>query len=138
MCTMPIITVRVNPDSRYEIISRAVRCGCDWNVSVCGGSRHHIGAVTIYSPETSSCPESPELSLSFPGHKDIFVSQLFAREFLQAFHSRVVVSAGIHIDHATQEEIQLLIQSSKKCCQLLLQAIAQGDSSSLPGETSSS
>ncbi len=130
MCIMPIVTVRVNPDSRYEITGRAVRCGSDWNVSVCGGSLHHIGAVTIYSPETSPGSEAPDLSLSFPGHKDVFISQHFAREFHQAFHSRVVVSAGIHIDQASPEEIQLLIQSSKECCRRLIQTIRRGESSS--------
>lgn len=107
------LSVSVNENSRFEIIAIAILCGSDWSISVLGGTRHHIGSISIYDSNST-------LTQCYPKHKDDQISTYFAQQICNTFHCRVVVNAGIHVDNASKEDIQLLLKYSKKCCSLLI------------------
>ncbi len=103
-----------NTNTKHEITIVAQFCGADLNVSVFGGDKPHIGAVAIavanidgyerkYSP-TISC-------ISVLDHKDEEVARYVAKELSKCLNSQVVVTAGIHIDNATSEDISIIMEN---------------------------
>ena len=117
---MKTFQVSIAENTKYEIIATAVQCGNDWNVTVCGGSLHHIGAVVVFYEHSGS--RSTERIL-LPKHKDDVVAWYFAEKISEALRCTVCVTAGIHIDCATKEELGILVQNSKECCDKLLDKI---------------
>ena len=71
-------------------------------VLIYGGDKSHIGAVSI----TDSNTDKNLTSVVFPGHKDHLISDIWARELSLRYNCRVVVSAGIHFDKITRDEIK--------------------------------
>ena len=101
---MDSICVNIAPDSIYHIRATATRCGSDWNVAVCGGSAHHVGAVAlaVYEPVRDSATVS---TLSVYTHRDDRVASRMAKELSRTLKCTVCVSAGIHIDHVVSLEV---------------------------------
>lgn len=87
------------------------------HVSICGGSRPHIGAVSIVSPE------GERRTWQFPGHKDGVVSERWAEALSRAGFRPVVVEAGIHYDALRQEEIAAVVALTDKMLKEILEAL---------------
>lgn len=115
------ITVSVAQESPYGIVATAIACEKDWSITVCGGTKHHVGGIaTAYW-------ESAQLQLhsfAFPSHKDHYVALMFAEQISRFSHTQTAVVAGIHVDDASDEEIGIMLQNSQSCCDLLLQKLA--------------
>ena len=73
------------------------------HVSVYGGSRTHIGAVSIVDPE------GRQTDVEFPGHKDGVIAGRWASAFGRIL-CPVVVEAGIHYDALDRKGIQEVLQ----------------------------
>ncbi len=86
------------------------------NVLIAGGEHTHIGAVTMISPEGE--PQS----IQYPGHKDSVLADEAAKKLYEKFHCPVTVSAGVHYDDITKEEITEVVQCVRK---MLEQVISQ-------------
>ncbi|WP_073237500.1 hypothetical protein [Desulforamulus putei] len=78
-----------------------------------GGEKPHVGAVVLSIPRPSlqdpcqlSCNSSV---LPMLGHKEDEIAKPLAEKLAKHFKQPVVLVAGIHIDHATAEEIKLLL-----------------------------
>ena len=69
------------------------------HVSVFGGERTHIGAVSIVDPAGA------QQDLQFPGHRDAAVASKYARTLSRAGIRPAVVEAGIHYDNITPETL---------------------------------
>ena len=95
--------------------ARAYYLGDDIVVSVGGGTRYHIGAVSIgvYEPERDSATVS---TLCVYSHRDDSVSAYFAKKISREMKCTVSVSAGIHVDSAGENQIELLSKLSRECC----------------------
>ncbi len=95
------------------IFMNVIKVGSDLCVSVFGGDKPHIGAVALASPRMSlddpSLPSSSASVMTISGHKE----DLLARELSLLLSSQlkcvVSVSMGIHIEKATQEDIESII-----------------------------
>ncbi|MCL2493325.1 MAG: hypothetical protein FWF33_04705 [Clostridiales bacterium] len=98
--------------------------GNDIQITVGGGERDHIGAVALAEPSVTVHPVTGEAVslaagetsgfsriqlLSAAGHKDAAIAQMFAGAFCGTFQVNVAVVAGVHVDHATDEEIDILM-----------------------------
>ncbi|MFV0528970.1 MAG: hypothetical protein ACK5MN_09670 [Lachnospiraceae bacterium] len=114
-------TVSVGNGSRYEIIATAIACGNDLTIAVCGGTLHHVGAISTAYWEGSHLRLH---TYGIPAHRDHLVAEMFAARFARHFHNHTAVSAGIHIDDTVKTEIELLLHNSQDCCELLLSALA--------------
>jgi len=73
-----------------------------------GGERSHVGGIVICEPG------KPAEIISFEGHRDTEVLQPLAEYACATYQKKVVALGGIHIDHASKEEISLLIQNCEK------------------------
>ena len=94
-----------------------------------GGDSPHVGSVVLAVPR-SSLANADSISCDLytvpvPGHLDYVVAQDMARVLCVACGQPVSITAGIHVDGATQAEIARI---SELCRQLTWQAArALGD-----------
>ncbi|MBE7017925.1 MAG: hypothetical protein E7420_07235 [Ruminococcaceae bacterium] len=105
--------------------ARAYYLGDDIVVSVGGGSHYHIGAVSIavYEPERDSATVS---TLCVYSHRDDTVSAYFAKKISREMKCTVSVSAGIHVDNASEIQIEALSKLSCECCEKLVCQLKAG------------
>ena len=77
--------------------------GEDIHVSVYGGDRVHIGAVSILSADGKI------QTVCFPGHRDDAVSALWCERLRELGVHVAVVEAGIHYDMLSKEGIAAVL-----------------------------
>lgn len=116
-------TATVNRDTKYEITAAACSCGRDWSVTVCGGTLHHVGAMAIAYPSEQGVMLK---TAAAPDHRDDTAAKIFAEMMSERLNCNISVSAGIHIDNASKEEIHLLLENCRQCCEQLLLEIQSG------------
>lgn len=110
---MDIITINKKyNDLKISLI--AVKMGEDFNISILGGDKPHIGAVALAIPR-SSLANSEEVSataslLTVIGHKEDEVVLPVAKKIAKSLNSIVVVSCGIHKDDITISEIKIVMK----------------------------
>lgn len=75
----------------------------DVHISIFGGQRAHIGAVSIVDPE-GACR-----TVQFPGHKDGAISEPWANALAEAGYCPAVVEAGIHYDNLSRQGIAAVL-----------------------------
>ena len=121
---MNTFSAEVGVGTRYHIRARAHFCGEDLSVSICGGEREHIGAVSlaVYEPERDSATVS---TLTVFTHRDDRISRRAAKFFSRALRCTVCVSAGIHIDTPAAGELETLLKNCDECCAALTRALTQ-------------
>lgn len=86
-----------------------------WNIGIFGGCKTHVGAVTLAEPDGSV------QTMERPGHKDSFVSSHWAAELAAHWNAPVCVRCGIHYDHATQEQLAVIMAA----CEDLLREVKE-------------
>ncbi|HHY04507.1 MAG TPA: hypothetical protein GX534_04915 [Thermoanaerobacterales bacterium] len=111
-------------DGLYTLTAVIVPAYDGINIYVGGGERPHIGTVVISEPreslknaKTISCTTSV---YNFLGHKDDFIAVPIAEAICINTGKTVVVSAGIHIDNATQDDIDTFMQNKDKLIKEIL------------------
>lgn len=112
-------------DGENVIEAVAAICGDDLSVTLCGGTHYHVGAVTLGIPRQSlRDSEEPSASVSVlcvTGHKEDDLAKQMTHRFTCEFGCRVCVTAGIHIDGASEEQIKLLLNN----CEMVISDIEQ-------------
>lgn len=93
---------------RLSIHLRVFRQGRDLQV-ICGGGATHIGAVALTTPAHGQVEAQSHLA-GLPGHKEDALAQGMAERMAHALNCAVCVSAGIHYDNITREEIRQVEQ----------------------------
>ncbi|MBU9721817.1 MULTISPECIES: hypothetical protein [Bacillaceae] len=83
--------------------------GADDLIVITGGTRPHIGAVVI---ATWNNDQVQLVSHGLPHHKEEQLFLELATVWCNTFHKNVVVSGGIHVDNATKEEINNLVNKT--------------------------
>ena len=84
------------------------------NAILTGGEKTHVGAVVLALPRVSLRGEGASCDcyvIPVPGHKDDVIAKTLATALCRAVGEPVCVSAGVHIDHATEEEIRILLDN---------------------------
>jgi hypothetical protein len=59
-------------------------------------------------------PGKPAKAIRLTGHYDDIVLQPIAELACSKYKTKVVVLGGVHVDHATKQEIELLVENCKK------------------------
>lgn len=86
-----------------------------WDISVTGGVKTHIGAVTLAEPDGT------ERTLERPDHKDSYISRPWALALAKAWNAPVCVRCGIHYDGVTKAQIAQILEA---CQELLAKVLA--------------
>lgn len=99
-------------EGKYRVEAVAITCGRDVAVTVVGGSVPHIGATVLSVPRPSLADTSKTSSSSsvicVTGHKDDELARNAASSLASELGGIVTVSAGIHVDNASQEDLEIL------------------------------
>ena len=109
------------------VTARASCIGDDILVCLYGGSKPHIGAAALAFPcQDDGCGVTTWASvLGAPGHRDDTVAHKLAMSLCKATGRPVCMTVGIHIDHASGEEIAHLLQNAEDAT-LKLAALLKG------------
>ncbi len=113
----------IGKKSRERIELKAFACGTDYSVTICGGTRYHIGATALGCAKSGF--EATVSVTGVPGHRDDEVAKWAAKYLATELRGNVSVSVGIHIDNATREEISVLITNCRKACRKLVEKVAE-------------
>jgi len=73
-----------------------------------GGEKSHIGGIVTCEPG-----KKPQV-IKFKGHYDYIVLKPIAEEACKKYKKRIVVVGGVHIDDATKDEIDILVNNCKE------------------------
>jgi hypothetical protein len=73
-----------------------------------GGEKSHIGGVVICEPG-----KKPQI-IRLEGHYDDIVLQPIAEAACKKFNTKVVVVGGVHVDNASKDEINILVENCKE------------------------
>lgn len=111
-------------NSKYQIELKAFCCDTDYSVTICGGTHYHVGAVAFgcAKMETDNLPghkATVSVICGF-GHRDDEVARWAARYLATELKCNVSVSAGIHIDNASHDELNVLMENCKEACKKLV------------------
>lgn len=111
-------------DTKYKLFCVCVSCGKDLAVAISGGTKAHVGAVSlaVYEPERDSATVSTICAYT---HRDDAVATTVAKKLATALRCSVTVTAGIHIDDASKEEVELLLKAAFSCCDRIIKEKTQ-------------
>jgi hypothetical protein len=97
-----------------------------------GGTHEHVGSVTVST--TAATIRNPERKratssvINLPPHMDELVARPAAERLALLFDAPVVCIAGLHIDNATQEEIETMVKNAEAVVEKLIVKIkAEGE-----------
>jgi hypothetical protein len=117
----------------YEVAAEAVRIGADLLVYIWGGERPHIGSVAAAQPRPSS--SDPRLTsatasvFTYLGHKEDVVTKYVAETLSARLGTNVVVTAGIHWDNLTGQNIDVVIERCREITNSLVHALQRENNS---------
>jgi len=87
--------------SRHEI-------GDDLVFFLGGGQRPHVGAVVVAEPGKKV------KMVKLAGHYDDMGLKPLAETACKKYKTKVIAIGGVHVDHATKEEIGFLVRNCEK------------------------
>lgn len=94
-------------DGKYKVWLKQIELGNDRVYILGGGEKTHLGGVVICEPgkETNV--------ISLKGHYDYVVLKSIAEEACVKYNTKVVALGGIHIDNASKEEIDKIVENCR-------------------------
>ena len=109
-------------EAPYDIHVEVYSVGDDIFAVVTGGTRPHVGAVALAEPlrDQKVRPLDPPRSLTAEGHKDTIIAEMFAQALCEKYGVNVCVSAGVHVDDASKEEIALMVENAEALLGLII------------------
>jgi len=111
-------------EGKYRVEARGILIGNDLMVAIYGATAPHIGAIAIAIPRPSlkdpSITSATSSVFTLVGHKDDVIARREAEGLASCLNQVVVVLAGVHVDQATDMDIQELVAASSECVKTLL------------------
>lgn len=103
---------------RHKVNLVLMLMGRDVIAAISGGERPHVGAVAVAIPRPSSKDASKLSSTSsvftLVGHRDDGVARMASEELAKKLNRVAVVSAGIHMEKASEADIRKLVGNAEK------------------------
>ena len=119
--------ISVEEHSRYGIELWAVCCGTDHSVTICGGTRHHVGATALGCDESGIEGHEDRgatvSGLCAFGHREDEAARWAAKYLATELKCTVSVSVGIHIDQADETEIKRLLENCRHACRRFVDSV---------------
>jgi hypothetical protein len=112
---------------RFKIHGSVQEVGQDLLVSIWGGTRPHIGAIGIAIPRPSlKNPKkwsATSSNFTFLGHKEDSMVKKTSEKLATRLRRNVVVTAGVHWDRITSNEIKTLQNLTLRLSNQILEKI---------------
>lgn len=114
---------------RHRVNLRTFKSGGDLVVIVEGGDVPHIGAIAVGVPRPSlKNPDRTSSTVSvfaLTGHKDEIIARYVSEKMASSLNQIVVVVAGVHVNEATEQDIEKLVSNSMKCVEVVLKKLKE-------------
>ncbi len=95
-------------EGRYKVFLKKVNLGDDLIFILGGGEKSHVGGAVICQPG-----KKPHV-LTYEDHHDYIVLKPIAQAACKKYNKTVIAIGGIHIDNATKEEINIIVNNCKE------------------------
>ena len=95
-------------EGKYKVFLEEKKIENDLLYILGGGERSHIGGISICEPG-----KKPQ-AIRLEGHYDDIVLTPIAESACKKYKTKVVAIGGVHVDNASQEEINLLVKNCKE------------------------
>jgi hypothetical protein len=95
-------------EGKYNVWVEEKKIGEDLLYILGGGERTHIGGIVICEPDTTS------KVIRLKGHYDDIVLKPIAEAACTKYKTKVVAVGGVHVDNASKEEIEKLVDNCKE------------------------
>lgn len=122
MSALDRIVVR-STGSEFVVEAEAVRIGADFLVCIHGGDKPHIGAVAAAQPRLSLADPARVSAtasvLAYLGHKEDVVVKRVSEQLAAALAANVVVTAGLHWDRLTPDDLPTVMTRCDEIAVLL-------------------
>ncbi len=122
-------------EGKYDLFASVRYIGDDILVAIWGGKKPHIGAVAAAQARPSSKDHNVISSsasvICYLGHKEDELAKTAAETLAAALNNNVAVTAGIHWDNLSQEDIRRI----KKNSEILLNSVLRRIRSEFGKET---
>ena len=92
----------------YKVWLKEHKIGSDLIYILGGGEKSHIGALVVCEPGTKA------QVIRLKGHYDDVVLKPLAEEACKKYKVKVVAVGGVHVDNATKDEINTLVENCKE------------------------
>ncbi len=101
-------------EGRYTVKLESHKIGNDRLVIITGGEEDHIGSATLIEAKGHL------QTMIKKGHKDHIISEKMANIIYDTIGKDLLVVCGIHIDDASKEEIDILMDNAQVCVDIFL------------------
>jgi hypothetical protein len=95
-------------EGKYKVDLERREIGDDLIYILSGGEKSHIGGIVV------SQPTKETKVIRLKGHYDVIVLKPIAEAASGKFGRKVVALGGVHIDNASQKEINRLVKNCKE------------------------
>jgi gallate decarboxylase subunit D len=95
-------------EGKYKVNLERKELGDDLVYILSGGEKPHIGGIVI------SQPAKETKVIRIKGHYDVIVLKPIAEAASGKFDRKVVALGGVHVDNASQKEINRLVKNCKE------------------------
>jgi hypothetical protein len=95
-------------EGKYKVFLEKKEFDDDLIFILGGGEKSHIGGVVICEPK-----KDPRV-IKLKGHYDYMVLEPIAVKACKKYNKKVVAIGGVHVDNATEREIELLVKNCKE------------------------
>lgn len=99
---------------RHVLEAAAVVCGAGVTVTLASAEHGHVGATAQALPREEPGRTATTSVLAVPGHKDDIPAREMAAELATRLGVPVAVSAGMHVDDASREDIEVLLANARE------------------------
>ncbi len=106
-------------EGRYSVRLESYNIGKDMLIVITGGEEEHIGSATLIESKGHL------QTMIKKGHQDHVVSEKMANIIYDTIGKDLLVVCGIHIDDASKEEIDILVDNAQACVARLLSQLAK-------------
>lgn len=92
-------------------------------ILITGGDSPHVGAVALAVPSRNAATGETTCDINIItayGHKDRFLAEKAADHICRKTGEIVSVTAGVHIDDATKNDLQMLIDNTMQATEKFL------------------
>jgi len=92
-------------EGKYKVFLEKKVIGNDLIFILGGGEKSHIGGYVFCSPG-----KDPQI-IKISGHYDDVVLKPIAEAACKKYKTKVIAVGGVHIDNATKDEIEILVNN---------------------------
>ena len=112
-------------EGRYSVRLQSYNVGKDMLIVITGGEEDHIGSATLIEKKDHL------QTIIKKGHQDHVIPERMANIIYDTIRKDLLVVCGIHIDDASKEEIDILVDNAQECVSLFIAKETDGRRSSI-------